>query len=395
MGLFENLFKKQKIEHGVNGYFKSLTAYSPCFTTFEGGVYEMELTRAAIGTIAAHCSKFKPEIKGPGNQALERKLQFRPNPYMDTSKFLYRLATIYKAQNNAFILPMYAADMEEITGYFPALPQRCELLEVRGEPWIRYTFAGGQRGAIELSKAGVLTQFQYKDDFFGEDNAALMPTLQLIHTQNQGIVEGVKNSASIRFLAKLSGAFKDSTIDEERRRFVENNLSTENNGGVLMFDSKYTDVKQIQSEPFVVNAAQMKMIQENVYNYFGVNSSIMQNSFTEDQWNAFYEGVLEPFALQLSLVMTNMTFTERELSYGNQIIFTANRLQYASSSTKLDIVTQLFDRGFLTHNEGLEIFNMSPIDGGDKHYIRKEYSEVSKLDKGDTDDQQGQELPVV
>lgn len=87
MGLFENLFKKQKIEHGVNGYFKSLTAYSPCFTTFEGGVYEMELTRAAIGTIAAHCSKFKPEIKGPGNQALERKLQFRPNPYMDTSKF--------------------------------------------------------------------------------------------------------------------------------------------------------------------------------------------------------------------------------------------------------------------------------------------------------------------
>ena len=43
MGLFENLFKKQKIEHGVNGYFKSLTAYSPCFTTFEGGVYEMEL----------------------------------------------------------------------------------------------------------------------------------------------------------------------------------------------------------------------------------------------------------------------------------------------------------------------------------------------------------------
>ena len=314
---------------------------------------------------------------------------------MDTSKFLYRLATIYKAQNNAFILPMYAADMEEITGYFPALPQRCELLEVRGEPWIRYTFAGGQRGAIELSKAGVLTQFQYKDDFFGEDNAALMPTLQLIHTQNQGIVEGVKNSASIRFLAKLSGAFKDSTIDEERRRFVENNLSTENNGGVLMFDSKYTDVKQIQSEPFVVNAAQMKMIQENVYNYFGVNSSIMQNSFTEDQWNAFYEGVLEPFALQLSLVMTNMTFTERELSYGNQIIFTANRLQYASNSTKLDIVTQLFDRGFLTHNEGLEIFNMSPIDGGDKHYIRKEYSEVSKLDKGDTDDQQGQELPVV
>ena len=42
-------------------------------------------------------------------------------------------------------------------------------------------------------------------------------------------------------------------------------------------------------------------------------------------------------------------------------------------------MTQLFDRGFLTHNMGLEIFNMPPVEDGDKYYIRKEYAEVSKL----------------
>ena len=81
-----------------------------------------------------------------------------------------------------------------------------------------------------------------------------------------------------------------------------------------------------------------------------------------------------------SLVMTNMTFTEQEIAFGNQIIFTANRLQYASNQSKLNIVTQLFDRGFITHNQGREIFNMAPTEDGDKYYIRKEYSEVNKLD---------------
>ena len=136
----------------------------------------------------------------------------------------------------------------------------------------------------------------------------------------------------------------------------------------------------------------MRLIQENVYQYFGTNQKIMQNEFDENEWNAYYEGKLEPFALQLSLVMSNMTFTGRQISFGSQILFTANRLQYASNQTKLNIVTQLFDRGFLTHNEGLEIFNMAGIGPeGDKHFIRREYAEVSKLDGGmEHADMQGQ-----
>jgi len=378
MGLFEKIFKKPSMKQ-IQGYFKMLSGYTPIFTSYEGGVYEMELTRAAIHAIATQCSKLKPEVRGTAYKELGRKLQFKPNSFMDTTKFLYRLATILHVQNTAFIVPITDETGEYITGYYPILPSMCEVVEYQEEPWLRYTFSNGKKAAIEFHRVGIMTQFQYKHDFFGENNAALYPTMQLMHTQNQGIIEGVKQSANIRFMAKLANIFKASDIAAERKRFTEENLSADNNSGVLMFDNKYADVKQIISKPFIIDSAQVDHIKNNVYNYFGVNEKILQNSFNEDEWNAFYEGKIEPFAIQLSLVMSNMTFTEREIAFGNQIIFTANRLQYASNQSKLNIVTQLFDRGFLTHNEGREIFNMTPIDDGDRYFIRKEYAEVKNL----------------
>jgi len=380
VGLFEKIFKRPTIRQ-IEGYFKMLNGYTPIFTTYEGGVYEMELTRAAIHAIATQFSKLKPEIQGNAYKELSKRLQFRPNPFMDTSKFLYRLATILHVQNTAFIVPITDDTGEVITGYYPILPSRCEVVEYRGQPWLRYTFSTGQKAAIEFEKVGIMTLFQYKNDFFGENNNALNPTMQLMHTQNQGIIEGVKQSANIRFMAKLANIFKPDDIEAERKRFIETNLRADNNGGVLIFDNKYADVKQIVSKPFIIDAAQVEHIKNNVFNYFGANEKILQNNFNEDEWNAFYEGKIEPLAIQLSLVMTNMTFTDREIAFGNQIIFTANRLQYASNQSKLNIVTQLFDRGLITRNEGREVFNMSPLDDGDKYYIRKEYAEVSKLNE--------------
>ena len=223
-----------------------------------------------------------------------------------------------------------------------------------------------------------------EDDFFGSDNRPLLPTMQMAQTQAEGIINGIKNATTIRFLARLSGNLKEKDITAERERFARDNLAG-NATGVAMFDSKYADVKQIESAAMVVNPKQQELIRASVFEYFGTNEKILTNTYNEDEWNAYYEGFIEPFAIQLSLVLTAMTFTPEEIAAGASIIATANRLQYASNQTKLNVVTQLFDRGFLTHNQGLEIFNMSPVEDGDKHYIRKEYTEVSNLDTvGDT-----------
>lgn len=381
MGLFEKIFpskvKNNKAEN-VEGYFKTMNAYTPSFTTYEGGIYEMELTRAAIHSFATAVSKLKPEFMGSAYKSLEKRLQFKPNDYMDTTKFLYRLATILSVNTTAFIVPLYQEDYETIRGYYPLLPQGTEIIDVRGEAWLRYTFANGQKAAIELSRVGVLTQFQFQNDFFGDGNAPLAPTLSLMDIQKQGMEEAIKQSANIRFMAKLGQTLRPEDIKKERDRFSEDNLSADNVSGMMMFDAKYSEVKQIDSKPFVIDSKQMEHIKNNVFNYFGVSEDIIQNKFDENTWNAFYEGKIEPFALQLGLVMTNMTFTDNEVAHGNQIMWTSNRLQYASNQTKLQVSTQLFDRGILSTNQVMEIWNMPPVENGDERFIRKEYGKVGE-----------------
>jgi hypothetical protein len=374
MGLFDSIRKKEKIESKVNSYFQTLTAYAPTFTTFEGSVYEMELTRAAIHSFANHCSKLKPEVNGSGNQSFARMMQYKPNPLMDTKKYLYRLATSYAVDNTAIIAPLYDASYEDIIGFYPLASSKARFIDIDGAKYIRYEFEPGNFGVFRLDEAGIMNQFQYKNELFGESNACLHPTMELINTNNQGIIEGVKSSATLRFLAKIAQTLKPADLEAERKRFVESNFNASNAGGVLLIDAKYEDVKQLSTNQFTVDSNQMEQIKENVFNYFGTNDKILQNKFTSEEWGAYYEGKIEPFAIEASLVHTNMKFNMHEIAYGNNIMFTANRLQYASNNEKLQIVTQLFDRGFLTHNQGLEIFNMASIgEEGEKRYIRKEY----------------------
>lgn len=380
MGFFNNLFngKKKQQEKLVAEYFKMINGYNPSFTSFEGSVYEMDLTRSVIHSIATHISKLNIEVKGSANVNLANRIKTKANDITDTSKFLYRLATILQVTNNAIIIPTYDEVSEKINGYYPIIAEDAKVVEYQDELYIMFYFMNKKR-AMLLSDVGILNQFQFKDELFGDDNRPMRSTLNLLHRQDEGIVEAIKNGASIRFMAQLANTIRDDDLTKERERFAKDNLS-DNNTGVMLFDSKYKEIKQISSTPYTIDDKQMQHIKDSVYAHFGVNDKILQNNFNSQEWASFYEGKIEPFAIQASLVLTNMTFTEREQSHKNFVMLTANRLQYLSPQEKLSTVTQLFDRGFLTHNQGREIYNMAPVENGDKYYIRKEYSETTKLD---------------
>ena len=375
MGLFQKLFgplRRPISRKDIQGYFETLTAYAPSFHSYSGSLYEMQQTRQAIHAIATHASKLKPHATGSRGKMIERKLQFKMNPWQTTSQFLARTATILYTENTCFLIPVINQKGETI-GAFPILPSMTELVEAQGEIYLRFSFSSGETAAVEFSRCGILVDMQYKNDFFGDDNKAILPTLELISMQEQGIVNGIKQAAAIRFLAQLSSSLREEDIDRERKRFLEKNLSAENNGGAIVIDSKYKDVKQLESKPYIVDAEQMKLINDNVEKYFGVGEKILKNEWDESVWNAFYEGKIEPFALQLSLVLTGMFFSEHERAFGNEIMFSANRLQFATITSKVQTITELFDRGMLTVNEGREILQMSPVDGGDVRFIRGEY----------------------
>lgn len=374
MGLFDKIFGKRPEPKGkYEGDFKMLTGYTPHFTRWGGNAYESELVRAAINARATHISKLKVEIMGSAKPALQNKLKHGPNAFQTWGQFLYRLSTILDVHNTAFIVPVFD-DFGEPSGVYTVLPDRCTFVQYNDVPYLRYEFSHGQHAAVELEYCGIMTKFQYRDDFLGESNRALTPTMELINMQNQGIEEGVKSAATYRFMAQLSNFSKAEDLAKERKRFTIENLSADaDGGGLLLFPNTYSNIKQIDTKPFVVDAEQMKIINQSIYNYFGVNEDILTNKAYGDAWAAFYEGVVEAFAIQFSDVMTRMLFTYRERSNGNYIMATANRLQYMSNADKLAVSAQMLDRGIMSINEIREIWNLPSLENGDVRVIRGEY----------------------
>ena len=377
MGLFERLFGKKGVEPvrwKDRESFKMLTAYAPTFRAWNAQLYESELIRAAVNARATHISKLSVQVVGSANPKLQTILKDRPNDFQTWGQFLYRTSTILDIQNTALIVPVLDRYGDTI-GFFPILPTSIELISYDDVPYIRYHFRNGKVGAMELDKVGILTKYQYESDLFGDTNKALWSTMELINIQNQGIEEAVKNSSTFRFMARPTNFVKPEDLQKEQLRFNNNNLKSEAGGGVLLFPNTYTDIRQIDSKPYTVSAEQMELIHKNVFNYFGVNEDVIQNKAYGDAWAAFYEGVVESFAIQFSDIMTRLCFSANERTRGSRIFATANRLQYMSNADKLNVSAQLADRGIMNRDEIREIWNLPPLpDGqGEAYIIRGEY----------------------
>ena len=372
MGLFESIFGRRKADP-QGSVFQTLTAYQPVFRNWGGQIYESELVRAAIDAKARHAAKLAYSMQGTARTKLYTQTKSAPNPWMTWSQFLERCSNIYEVQNNLFIVPLLD-DMGEVAGYFPVLPSECEVVDVGGVPWIKFTFIRGQRKSLPLDRIGLVVKHQLKDDFFGEKNSALNGTMELVGMVNQGIEEGVRNSATFRFMAQLNSKAFDEDLRKERQRFDKNNFQG-GGGGLLLFGNQFSNIQQIRQEGYKVDADQSKLIRDNVLNYFGVSENVLQNKAMGDELDAFFNGAIEPFAIKLSEALTRMVFTQREINGGNKIQFTANRLQYMSVNSKIAMAQQLGDRGILTIDEIRELFNYVPLnDDTGKHLpIRGEY----------------------
>ena len=383
MSLFEKIFrpkdatKSEKVLSTSKPYFYELNNYRPVFTDWKGEIYEDALVRAAIDARARHISKLKVEIRGTAQPSFQSKMRQGPNQWQTYSQFLYRISTILDIHNTAFVVPVFDAEMV-ITGYYPVLPKKCEIVEYQGEPWLRYKFSHGETAAVELRKCAILNKFQYKDDFFGEKNDALDETMKLMDIQAQGIEDGVHNAASYRFMAQVNNFTKADDLKNERVRFSQENLTADAEaGGLLLFPNTYQNIQQIKTNSYQIDPEQTKLINENVFKYFGVNDRILKNEATSDELDAFFNGAIEPFAIQFSEAMTKAIFSERERAKGSYLVANANRLQYMTTKQKVEMAQQMLDRGVMSINEARELFNYLPVEGGDVRTIRGEYKNAN------------------
>ena len=365
---------------------RMLSGYTPVFTPWAGMPYEADVVRAAVDAIARNGAKLKARhirrVNGqviPVSGQIERLLTVRPNPNMNAYDFMYRLITTREIDNNAFAYPYWEGS--QLVAIWPVNCQRAEFLEDQsGTIYVKFHFADGGSVVLPYSEVIHLRRHYYKNDLLGESNTPINATLSAIHTTNEGLAQAVKTSAHLRGILKYQGLLKDSDIEKNRERFVNQYMTLQNTGGVAALDSK-ADYIELKNQPLMVNANQMKELRDAVYRYFGINEKIVSGNYTEDEWNAFYESTIEPLAVQMSLEFTSKLFTERERGHGNEIVFEANRLQYASVRTKLGLV-QLVDRGIMTPNQLAEVFNLPPVPGGDIPIRRLDTRPVNETDEG-------------
>ena len=384
MGIVEKILGKTKeaekvIESGKT--FELVSAYKPVFRDWRGEIYESMLVRAAIDARSRHISKLRIQFLGTAKPDLTARLSRKPNPWDTWSQFLYRVNTMLDATNNCLLVPIYDDELNKI-GFFPVLTSQIKVVEYKGDLWLKYKFRSGMKtAACRYREAVVLRKFQFKNDFFGEDNRAIDETMDLISIGNQGIKEAVKSTSSYKFMATSSNFTLAQDLEKEQTNFSERNFGKEaKSGKVLLFPNTYKDIKQIDLKPYTPDKDQMELINKNVFDYFGVNEDILQNKAVGDAWTAFYEGAVEPFAIQFSETFKFALYSEREISLGADVLATSNRVQYMSFTDKKNYVEGGLDRGILTINEAREVYNLPPLpaDQGDRFIARGEYKFIQE-----------------
>lgn len=383
MSFFDKIFKKDReSENALRSYtiFTELNGYKPVFHSWGGQIYENELVRSAIDAIARHASKLAPVFYGTARPSLVAKMKHAPNEWQTWSQFFARVATILWTKNTCVIVPVFDADLI-VTGYYAVVPQKCEIVEYKKEPWLKYHFASGKDAAVELRLCTILTRFQFKDDFFGEDNGALHGTMELLDYNRQGVREKIENSGALNFIAQADNFSDPDDLERERARFAQKNFSRDaKTDGFILFPNTYKNPTQIKEAQYTLDAEQMERIQKNVFMYFGVNEKVMTSEATGDELDAFFNGTIEPFSVQISEGMTKCMFSLNERSRGARFMAAANRLQYMSTTAKIQMAQQLLDRGVMSINEARALFNYGEVPGGDVRSIRGEYKNADALE---------------
>lgn len=338
------------------------------FTPYCGDAYANDIYRGAVDAIARNAGKLKgshvisyaDHNRVEGDCKLNRLLQVQPNPYMNAFDLIYKMVTHYYLYNNAFAY-IQRDEKGNLIGVYPVTSNYMDFLnDATGTLYCKFYFASGREVILPYSDVIHLRRNFNNNDLLGDENSALMPALELAHTQNEGIINGIKSSANIRGILKFTQIMAPGKLKEEKEAFINDYLQISNDGGVVATDQKMEYVP-IETKPVLLDADQTRAIQNKIYNYLGVTEAIVNSSYTEDQFAAFYESVIEVISTQLSLEFTRKIFNDREQAFGNSILFESGRLQFSSNKTKVELIKELMPMQLLTINQALEILNLPGI----------------------------------
>lgn len=369
MSVLDKIFRKTKTQTKTELVAEPVYGFS----RYSGDAYSNDVYREAVDAIARNVAKLKGShvvsYAGERHQSddgkLNRLLQTRPNRYMSSYDFLYKFATRLFLYNNSFAY-LDRDDRGALRAIYPITASHVDILsDGAGSLFCGFMLRDGRKVTLPYDDVIHLRRFFNEGEVLGDDNGAIAPGIELAQTQNEGIINGIKSGSTIRGILSFTQIMSPSKLKEEKDAFVADYLSMGNEGGVIATDQKMT-YTPIDHKPVLLDANQAKEVKTKIYNYLGLTESIVNSSYTEDEYAAFYESTLEPIAIALSQEFTAKVFNDREQAFGNSITFESGRLQFTSNKTKVNLIAQLAPYGLLTINQALEILNLPSVVDGDK-----------------------------
>ena len=338
------------------------------FSSFSGTAYGSAAFRSAVDAIGRHMAKLQAHSD---NRTLESLLASAPNAYMSGYDLLYKTAAAYFTHNNAFIL-LQSDDNGNITAIYPITPQSVEFRPGSdGALYLECLFADGRQVTFAYSDIIHLRRHFLTNDLLGDNNAPLYPLLDTAETLNQGISASVKNGTSIRGILKFTSLVNPAQVKAEKEQFVTDYFNPANSGGIAATDQRF-DFVPTNVTPYSVPKDQIEAVNRQIYDYLGVGESIINGTYTEDEFSAFYESSVEPFALQLT--------QEFKLKCGVEITFTAERMEFSSADTKIKLLHEAAPLGLITINEARKLLALPPVDDGDRRLQSLNYVSAEKAD---------------
>lgn len=366
--LFETIFGKKKQKEQELTSYKLLNGYDSIFLGWGKETYDSKVARTAIDRIATQAAKLTPKhIKNDVNHPIRGDVNYlltnRPNPLNSTYDFLYRVVSQLYSTNNAFVY-IEKDSKGFITGFYPIVSYEDKLLQDKtGKIYLKFRFWNGKSYTIPYADLIHLRRFYNEDDMWGDSNRILNTDLETAHTSSEGIKNAIKMTNSLKGILNFTNAMlKPADIKNDRDQFVKDFLGKGNNSGIAALDTK-ASFQEINMKPITLDDKQLQRVNNNIYEYFGVSEEIITNSYTPEQWNAFFEGVIEPLSIQLEQAFTYAIFNEESIKEGHKIIFTTHRLQYASLDQKIKLLNSILPYGLVTKDTALELLDMHPIGG--------------------------------
>jgi len=387
--LLQRIFGKKENNSQVITEVKLMDGTPAVFTEYNGKFYKDPAVLACIDAIARNCAKMHPKHIRKSEDKVEylkgniyRTIANKPNEFQNAYQFYYQLISMLELNNDVYAYVKKDADLK-VEAIYVLTVTETKLFQAGDKLFLRAKFGYSNEKYIPYDDCIHLSRFVSNDGLFGGTSEPITKVLSMKHILDEGIINAIKTTASIKGALKSTKAIlKPEDVKKMRDEFLKNFLDDSDGAGIGGLDAS-TDFKPITLDPKTASDEQIKEINDKVLSYFGLSKEILQSNYSEDQWNAFYESVLEPIAIQMGLEFTNKIFTPTAIFFGNEIVFESNRLQYASNKTKIELARYVSN--ILSINELREIFNLAPIDNGDKYLIDQNHELNDELGGNDNE----------